>query len=280
MRFRMFVLLMLGFAHTHPAVAQFAPDTADQYGPAPATPLQWKWKRLPDNAYLHWVEKPGRPMILAVPAAPGTGGSGFSGHFARFLYDQGYALGVIEWRGDRARKQPPTVSAMQVGEQFAQLRAIGGRGAFDPNRVVLFGSGEGALLAALLSADRQRLAANGAAPPTVCGTLLLGPMNLDPARPDTYIARSLFARDTEAGSTLSPLARAASMQQTLVITDASDRQQQVRANPFILAVRGAGRTIEHETLPRFSSSDERTYLGLSGDRATPAVERFLARYCR
>jgi acetyl esterase/lipase len=263
------------------AAAQLPPQTADKVGPSPATPLGWKWERFKDrNVYFHWVEKRGRPLVLMVPAAPGDGYTGFGSHLARYLHDQGYALGVIDWRGDRARKQLPSQTVSQIVDEIAQVRALGAeRGSFDPSTIVLLGSGEGAFLAALLAADRQLITNAGSSPLRVCATLLLHPANLDPLLPDTYIARRQFAREPGAAARYSPLSRAASAPPTLLITDATDRREAARAQRALMALRPAGRTAVHETLPHFEFDDERTYLGHASNRATRAMGSFLKTHC-
>jgi predicted alpha/beta-fold hydrolase len=130
------------------ATAQLFPQTMG--GPPPAvTPIKWKWDRLDQDTYFYFGRAENGPLILAVPGAPGDGSGGFGEYLERYLVDEGYAVGVLNWRGDFSRTAKPSAI---VARAFGDLARIRGKSdpRFDPNRIVLFGVGEGAFLAMLL----------------------------------------------------------------------------------------------------------------------------------
>jgi hypothetical protein len=203
-RFRVSLAALLSFVAAS-ASAQPFPSTLGREGPPAVTDVGWKWDRLDKDTYFYFVGHEGAPLILSVPDAPGDPAPAFNEYLQRYLVDEGYALGVLNWRGDFSRTAKPSDIVSRAFSNFALLRGRNPR-RFDPTRIVLFGRDEGAFLAMLLSADTTRLQAAGVPPASICATVLLHPMNLDPTNPDSYLGRRQFLAEPGSLTDVSPSA--------------------------------------------------------------------------
>jgi hypothetical protein len=248
-------------------------------GPPPAvTPIGWKWDRLDTDTYFYSAGQVDRPLVLAVPASPGDGSSGFNEYLERYLVDEGYSVGYLNWRGDFSRTAKPSAVVSRAFTDLARLRGKDHR-RFDSTRIVLFGAGESAFLAMLLSADTNRLRAAGVPPESICATVLLHPLNLDATNPDSYLARRQFSSEPGALADLSALAFARTAPPILIMTQDFDLEDQKRGEIAAGVLKSAGRTVERTTYAQLDPQIERTYFGWITNPATLKLGEFLRTYC-
>lgn len=261
------------------AFAQVQPRVEDMRGPIEATPLDWKWKRLSgENVFWNYVRNRGGPLVISMPAAPSEGSSGIDDHMARLFHEEGYTIGILTWRDERARKQSANESIAAVASQFAQVRADPERfGGFDPDRIVVVGKGEDAFPAAFL-AFSGNVWGNSAAKGPVCAAIFFDGMNFDPTAPDTLIAKKKFAEEADP-IRFSSIRFAAGAPPTLLMTEALDRAAARRSDQLAAAIRAAGGTAVRTTYPKFAESDPTTFLGYSENPSTKVIEDFLRTYC-
>jgi hypothetical protein len=248
-------------------------------GPPPAvTPVAWKWARLDQDTYFYFSGQENRPLVLSIPAAPGDGAGGFNEYLERYLVDEGYAVGILDWRGDFSRTAKPSAIVNRAFADLARIRTKN-QDRFDSNRIILFGAGEGAFLATLLSADANRLQAADIPPASICAMVLLHPMNLNPAAADSFLARRQFAGDPQSATDSSPLRYASSAPPTLVMTQDLDSADEKRGNSAVAAFRSVGKTVVQTTYLQFNARNERTYFGWITNPATLKLGEFLRTYC-
>ncbi len=250
----------------------------NNFGAAPpVTPVEWKWNRLDKDTYFYLSANRGRPLVLGFPAAPGEGSSGFDEYLDRFFVDEGYALGVLSWRGDFGRTALPSAIVAKATSDLGKIRgaAVG----FDPNRMVFFGWGTGAFLALLLASDAERLSAAGIPPSTPCAVVIGHPMDLNPADAGDYIARRQFSKEPGAAKALSPLALASAAPPVMILSKLGDRDDAERSAFAANALRAAGRTVVQVTYPQHNDRNPRTYLGWHENEATQKLGQFLKTYC-
>jgi hypothetical protein len=246
--------------------------------PPPVTPVASKWDRLDKDTYFYIGGQKDGPLILSVPDAPGDGLGGFNDYLERYLVDQGYAVGVLDWRGDYSRTATPSSIVTRAFADLARLR-VRNQVRFDPNRIVLFGAGESAFLGMLLSADSHRLQAAGISPKSICATILLHPMDLDASNPDSYLARRQFSAEPASVTDISPLDYAASAPPQLILTEEGDRADEKRGDTAAAALKTAGSTVFQTSYAQFDVNNERTYLGWITNPATLKLGEFLRTYC-
>ena len=231
------------------ALAQVPERVTEMRGPIEATPLDWKWKKLRDgNVFWRYVRNKGGPLVVSLPAAPGERANGIGDHMARLFYEQGYSLGVLTWRDDRARRQSVSESVAEVASQFAHVQADAERfGEFDPNRVIVLGIDDDAFPAALLAFGGAQSAVGADASP-ICAAVFINGMNFDASSPDTLIAKRRFAEDP-AALRFSPNRHAAKAPPTLLMTEITDSVAATRSDALAAAIRAAGGIAVRATLP-------------------------------
>lgn len=277
-RFRLTFAAALLWCVPTSAPSQLPPLRADE-GPAPVvTPVEWKWDRLDQDTYFYVAGDKDRPLVLSVPGAPGDGAGGFNQYLERFLADEGYALGVLSWRGDFHRTAKPTAIVARAFADLVRIRAKGQK-RFDPSRIILLGQGDGAFLAMLLAADSNRLQSAGIPIGSTCATILMHPTNLDPASTSSYLARRQFSQEPEALNNLAPLKFASSAPPTLILTELLDREDERRSDAAAAVLRAGGRTVVQASYARFEAKNERTYFGWHENSATQKLGEFLRTYC-
>lgn len=277
MRFGL-LITVLSLLFGVPAGAQLPPATADQLRPPPPTPLPWKWERFDGNTTFRFAARAGQPLVLIFPDSPGDGYGGIDAYLARFLFDQGYAIGTIDWRGDFGRTALPSAIVARAFGDLARVRAAS-TGRFDPNRIVMLGTGDSSFLALLVSDDRDRLQSVGVPGNAICATVLFSPSNLDPVNPGSFDAGRQFSREPRVLPHLSPLALVSSGSPTLIMSELLDHADQARGDAAALAFRDARKPVVRETYPRRVDSDERTYVGEPDNDATAKLATFLKSYC-
>ena len=266
-------LALLLFAAANANAQRVFPESGLPGRPPPVTPIEWKWNRLDKDTYFYFGGVKNGPLVLALPAAPGDGLGGFNEYLERYLVDEGYAVGVLNWRGDFSRTANPSVIVNRAFADLARVRASG-QGKFDPNRIVLFGTGEGAFLALLLSADTIRLQAANVPHASICAVVLPKPMNLDATNPDSYLAQRQFSGGQQTVD-LSPLHYARSAPPTMILDIEGERRGETAAT----VLKSAGATVLRTTYAPFDENNERTYFGWPMNPATLRLGEFLKTYC-
>lgn len=260
---------------TTAAFAQVPPRVTDMAGAPAVTPLGWKHKWLAEpNTSWDYVAREGRPLVMNLPGAPAEYANGLDIYLWRLFYDEGYALGELVWRDDRAQRQSIREDIGQIRSQVAEVRAQPAKfGGFDPDRIVIAASGADAFPAALLAFDSGP---RGSSP--VCAAVFIEPMNLDPGSPETVVATRKFSEDSNPAE-LAPARFAGNAPPTLLMTEIFDRTGAQRADALAGAIRASGGIAVRETYSRFVASDPRTYLGYSADPSTKVIRDFLKAYC-
>lgn len=243
---------------------------------APAvTPLGWKHKWLAEpNTSWDFVPRENRPLVMNLPGAPAEYANGLDVYLWRLFYDDGYALGELVWRDDRAQRRSVREDIGQIRSQVAEVRADPAKfGGFDPNRIVIAAWGADAFPAGLVAFNSG---SRGSSP--VCAAVFIGPMNLDPGSPETVVAARKLSEDPNPAE-LAPARFADNAPPTLLMTEIFDRAGAQRADALADAIRASGGIAVLETYSRFVASDPRTYLGYSADPSTNVIRDFLKTYC-
>lgn len=263
------------------ASAQIPERVTDMRGPPPATPLDWDWEKLSDgNVFWNFVTREGRPLVVILPGVP-QGGGVIDDHLARFFYDQGYALGALTWRDERARRQPVSDSVSQITAQFEDVRANAGRrGGFDRNRIIVVAFGEAAFPASWVAfTGRNQIATADQRQSPICAAIFVDGMNFDTANPDSRMAKRKFAQEADSVRSLSPIVHAKEAPPTLLMTRRLDVIGAQRADAVAAAIRAGGGIAVRTTYARFEESDPATYLGHSENPSTAVIEQFLREHC-
>ncbi len=255
--------------------AQGPPSFSDMYGGPPVTPMQWKheWLSEPNTGW-YYVSRPGRPLVINLPAAPADGSYGLNPHIWRLFYDDGYALGALTWRDDRGRTQPARKSVDGMITQVAEVRATPARfGGFDPKRIIVTGWGEDAFPAAVVAFNSGP---RGSSP--VCAAVFFDGMNFDTARPESRTAKRRFAEDPTPAQ-ISPMRYAANAPPILLMTEILNATSAKHSDALAQAIRASGGIAVRATFPRFVARDSTTYLGYSGNPSTKIISDFIRTYC-
>jgi pimeloyl-ACP methyl ester carboxylesterase len=257
--------------------AQAQPLSANQENVPVATPLNWKWVKLREpQMVFEYVGRPGAPMVIMFVEGVGDGTSAFGPNFARFLYDEGYALGVVWWKGDKIRFQPPSETLKQASAALRDMQAK--RPDLDLNRIVIVGGGEGAFVTTLLAWSSDRRAAAGLARSSVCASILFDAMDFDAAHPDSAWAKRRLREEPDP-ALVSPMRYVASASPTLFMTEVRDKAAAERARFMANAIESAGGVAAEAEYPRFEDSRMWTYLGYSENPATKVIGDFLRANC-
>jgi hypothetical protein len=259
------------------ASAQLFPQTGLE-PPPPVTPIGWKWDRVDKDTYFYFSSRENGPLVLALPGAPGKGTVGMDEYLQRYFVDEGYALGILDWRGDFSRTAKPSAIVARGFDDLARIRGKSER-RFDPTRIVLLGMGEGAFLAMLLSAEASRLQSMSVPPSSICATVLIHPMKLDATNADSYLAQRQFSAEPQPVTDLSPLHYASSAPPALIMTEQLDAADEKRGDAAAAVLKQAGRNVVQATYARQDERNNRTYLGLNTNPATLKLGEFLRAYC-
>jgi hypothetical protein len=266
-----FLSLAFGMVIATAAVAQVPPRVNDMQGAPPVTPMQWKHQWMAEsNTSWDYVGRKDRPLVMNLPGAPSEGANGLDAYMWRLFHDDGYALGQLVWRDDRARTQSVREDIEQIRSQVAEVRADPARfGDFDPGRIVIVGSRSDAFPAALVAFDSGSRTSS-----PVCAAIFINGANLDPLSPETPTAKRRFSEDADLAQLL-PARFAADAPPTLLL----DEGLAVHSDKLAEAIHAAGGVAVQTTISMFIESDPRTYLGYSENPSTEVISAFLKTYC-
>lgn len=199
-----------------------------------------------------------------------------------FLYEQGYASASIQ---SRAYPEPEAAEAIaDLAAAIARLRDESAKLGIDMSRMILVGRGSAAWAAALLATDPSHAAAAGLDFSAIKGAVLINGDGMDLAARAAESPRlrngdfADFFEGDEALTLFSPVTHLGPPDAPAFLLLVEERRSSAQASAHSFAEQLSAASIANEivTIERYRANSRSGEIGGPRNRATPALERFMA----